>query len=408
MLPQMESILAGQSYRKTTMSDDPSLRLEKRPPSSSEPNSQEPKSRSQPKLTDLSQTPGKGQWFDDLGSSFPSKPNKPSQTRKPKPSRVDNNSDSDEIDFLSQKSDQYDSGGSHREVKSMSKGKDKDKETLRGVESDSDFIEVDGHGVLPMHPNHKPRKKKLPKINKVKTPATDDNYVSQASLQSKPKSKSSNATSSTHCKPCSSSTSVKDDSAQTKRPRPKPKPNPIAFTSRSEPLHTRSANEPPPRNDSSKPRPRPRPAPLKTADTSPLDTNIESPAKAPQGTKTSAASSMGDLTPVAGRRVQKGSIFPLTPPARKPTRTDTFPSMPSLSTNNINHVDDGSDDELGFDENDEIINRGGLRPFPMATQELRSIGKSNYGKYDDDLYLSLFTRILSRDVNCTSQEYGAL
>ena len=345
------------------MRDDPSWRLKKRP-SSSESKPQGPKSRSQSILTDLSQTPGKGQWFDDIGSSFPSKPNKPSQTCKPKPSRVDNDSDSDEIDFLSQKSDDDEPP---QKVKSTSKGKDK--VTAYAMDSDSELIEVDGHGMLPMHPNHKPRLNKLPKINKVKNSATEDDCGSQTSSQSKPKTKPSNATSSTRYKSRSS------------------------CVSRAEPLHTRSTNEPSPRNEPSKPSPRPRPVPLKTADINPWDTDIQSPVKAPQRIKTFAAFPMGDLTPVAHRRVQKESMFPLTP-ARKPTRTDTFPSLSPLSTNNINHVHAGSDDELGFDENDEIINRGGLRPFPMATQELQSIGKSNDVKYDDDVYV-LFPRLWS-------------
>lgn len=391
----MESILANQSHRGTTMRDDPSCRQEKRP-SSSQAKSQESKSRSQSQRTDLAQAPGKGQWFDDAGSSFPSKPNKPSQNRKPKPSRGDFDSDSDEMDFLSQKSDIYDDDEPPRKTTSTLKGKGKVKVSSREAESETDMIEVDGRMIL-MHPKHKPRQNKLPKINKIKSSATEDVSGSQESSQSKSQTKPSTTTSSTRPKPrpvppssSLGSLPAKGDSCRGNWPRSKP--NSATSSSRAEPLHTRSPNEPSPQNGLSKPRPRPRPAPLKQSDTGTCDTDMESPVKGPQRTKTLAAFPMEDLTPVADRRVQKESKFPLTPPTKKPKRTDTFPSLSPLSTNKINDVDDGSDDELGFDENDEIINRGGLRPFPMATQELQSIRRSDdANRDDDDVYVFLLT-----------------
>jgi len=149
------------SQNGTTLFDDKSYRLQTRPLSQPQPQPQ-PSKREQ-----LAQVPGRGQGFDDIGSSFGSK--------KPKraPTRVRADSESpDEMDMLSSTHSSDDAKRVHK-AKAASKSKGREKAKVAGEEG----VVIDGK-FLPYHEDHKP-KSKLPKINKIKSSTSTDDTSSQ-------------------------------------------------------------------------------------------------------------------------------------------------------------------------------------------------------------------------------------
>ncbi len=362
-----------------------------------------------------------------MGSSFA-----PSATtsQKTKTSRAPSRTATVVID-----SDEDDSGGDEMDLFSSEdtakrKGKAK-------VVTNADGVVIDGK----LHTYHKDFKpQKLPNFtkNKNKSAATAATN-SESQLKPNLKSTSTSTSSPRKARPAYLGSSV-NPIPITAEPKPKPtakltnvkaKPS----TSRTSPLHDRSSkrssnlqNEPP------KPLPKARPAYRTAKAAEKTDTDSDSPVrtnKKRSGTKgTIAEFPAAGLSPVADRRIEKGSSFPDLPPlcnlpsqdtdVGSPTRADkertgkkgtiaqfpaaglspvadrrvekgsSFPELQPLSLSTpktksaISDVSpskrrksppDDSDDELGMNSDDELYTRGGPRPFPMSTQILQTISR---------------------------------
>ena len=333
------------SQNGTTLFDDKSYRLQTRPLS-------QPSKREQ-----LAQVPGRGQGFDDIGSSFGSKKSKRAPTRV----RVDSGSP-DEIDMLSSTRDSDDTRRVY-EAKAASKSKGKEKAKV----ADEEGVVVDGK-FLPYHEDHKP-KSKLPKINKIKNPTSTDDTPSQ------PKSNSA-----------SRPTAVLGSSSHPIRiaVEPKHKSNSKVLagaSSRTRPLHDQSPNRP---SQATTSRPLPRPAYQGAKNlSSQIVMDLDEPTKA-KGKGEMRKFPMDGVSPVADKRVEKSSSFPCVSPLASPTRAKhrrlQFPDLSPLSSaakaKIVDSVDSDDDDELGMDSGDDILTRGAPRPFPMSTQMLQSIQRT--------------------------------
>ncbi|KIM88166.1 hypothetical protein PILCRDRAFT_814082 [Piloderma croceum F 1598] len=337
------------SQNGTTLFDDKSYRLRTRPLSQPQPQPQ-PSKREQ-----LAQVPGRGQGFDDIGSSFGSK--------KPKraPTRVRTDSGSlDEIDILPSTHSSDDAKRVHK-AKAASKSKGKEKAKV----ADEEGVVINGK-FLPYHEDHKP-KSKLPKINKIKNPTSTDN----TDTPSQPKSNYA-----------SRPTTFLGSSSNPIRiaVEPKSKPNSkvlAAASSRTRPLHDRSPNRP---SQATTSRPLPRPAYRGAKNASSPD--LDEPTKA-KGKGKMRKFPMDGVSPVADKRVEKSSSFPCISPLASPKhKRQQFPNLSPLSSPaKAKIVDsdaekDDEDDELGMDSGDDILTRGAPRPFPMSTQMLQSIQRT--------------------------------
>jgi hypothetical protein len=355
----MEAILSKMSQNGTTLYDDTSYRLKERP-------SSQPASQSQPsKFGHLALAPGQGQGFADIGSSFGAKKTSDKLKRVVARRKVESDSE-DEMNMLP--STRHADGGKRvHKAKSTSQSKGKNKATT----DESDGVVIGGKR-LPFHEDYKP-KPKLPKINKVKSTisAEDGPSPPKAMSASRPKPKAAYLGSSSNPIPV----------AVERESKSKPSSPPSSCTS---PLHDRSPNQP---SHARARRPMPqaafRSAKKPTSDTSAGSsshaTDLDSPPKG-KGKAKLRQFPMEGISPVADRRVQQSSSFPHISPLASPTagyKRQPFPAVPPLSSaaKTVNSDDDhnDSDDELGLDPDDDILTRGGPRPFPMSTQTLQSI-----------------------------------
>ena len=347
----MESIINSMTRAGTTLYDDKSQRLKERP-------------LSQPQTVKhghLSQAPGRGQGFDDFGSSFaPPKRNRPA-TRV----RVDSD---DEIDLISSAHDSDEANRVHK-ANTISKGKGKAK-----ANDEREGVVISGKH-LPYHEDYKPRK--LPNFKKNRPTTSGDDPQLQAKSKSplRPKPKPAFLGSSLNPIPIA----VAD--------KPNRKSKPLTPTSsRTSPLHDRSPNRPSATISRPKPRAANRgakkvnPDPFRTL--SPLATDLDSPPTV-KGKRTKKEFPMDRISPIADRRVENTSSFPDISPLASSTRTkpelQQFPDLSPLLSHTKAKVaatgDDSEygDDELGMHSDDDILTRGGPRPFPMSTQVLKSI-----------------------------------
>jgi hypothetical protein len=343
----MEAMMSRMSQNGTTLYDDVSYRLKQRPLSqSSNPGH-------------LAQAPGGGQGFDDMGSSFGT--NKPKRVQ----ARVCADSD-DEMDMLSSALSSDDTKVAHKhKAKSASKGKGK-----AMANDEQDGVIIDGK-LLPYHKDYKP--KKFPKINKIKRTSSTDDTQSQPTPKStsRPRPKAAYIGTSSNPIPVASE--------------PKSKVSSPA-SSRTTPLHDRSPNRP---SKAATARPKARPAyrgakkqdPKPFAGSSPTHTTVlGSPVKA----KGKGKEFPMDMSLLSDRRVEKSSSFPQLPPlysaATTKPKQQPFPNVPPLSypvkakaTGSDSENGENENDELGMNSDDEILTRGGPRPFPMSTQVLHSL-----------------------------------
>jgi hypothetical protein len=254
----------------------------------------------------------------------------------------------------------------------MGKGKGKGK--AKAVDETEGVI-IDGK-FMPFHEDHKP-KAKLPKINKVKRPTSADDtpvqIMSKSTSHPTPKAAYLGSSSNPILVAVESKAKAKVLSPASSRIRP---------------LRDRSPNRPS-HGSSSRAQPRPayrgakKPNRDSVIGSSSLATDLDSPPKVKGKTKTREFP-MDGISPVADRRVEKSSSFPQISPLASPTRVKhkrrPFPRLSPLSfaakaktTDSDNEDKDDDDDELGMDSDDDILTRGGPRPFPMSTQVLESI-----------------------------------
>jgi hypothetical protein len=347
----MEYIMGKLSQNGTTLFDDKSYRLQTRPLSQPQPQPQ-PSKREQ-----LAQVPGRGQGFDDIGSSFGFKKPKRAPTRV----RADSGSP-DEMDMLSSTHSSDNAKRVHK-AKAASKSKGREKAKVAGEEG----VVIDGK-FLPYHEDHKP-KSKLPKINKIKNSTSTDDTSSQPN-------------SNTASRPTAFVGSSSNPIRIAVEPQSKPNSKALAaVSSRTRPLHDRSPNRP---SQATTSRPLPRPAYRGTKNaSSPTATDLDSPIKE-KGKGKIREFPMDGMSPVADKRIEKSSSFPCISPLASPTRAKhkrrQFPDLSPLSSAAKAKIVDSDaeedDDELGMDSGDDILTRGAPRPFPMSTQMLQSIQRT--------------------------------
>jgi hypothetical protein len=157
----------------------------------------------------------------------------------------------------------------------------------------------------------------------------------------------------------------------------------LPYWLRTRPLHDRSPNRP---SQATTSRPLPRPAYRGTKNaSSPTATDLDSPIKA-KGKGKIREFPMDGTSPVADKRVEKSSSFPCISPLASPTRAKhkrrQFPNLSPLSSAakakivDSDAEEDDDNDELGMDSGDDILTRGAPRPFPMSTQMLQSIQRT--------------------------------
>lgn len=426
----MENIINKLSRHNTTLNDDPSHRLTARPSSKPGSQSQPP---SQSRRQNLSQAPGQGQGFDDLGSSFA--PKKSHQYGKPSrvPSRRETHvedSDSDEMNLLSsgRASDDDSNEVRPRTVAPKLSGKSSTAARVKDDGKDPGTVLIAGERhTIPTQfiP------KKLPNFTKTKSlPVGNTDSGSQTAT--KLKSATSNSlVSRTNPQPdhqgsSSNPISIAREPTSKKNNEVKVISKSTSSTSRVEPLHDRVSNRPLSRDRQAKARPKPRRIAKNAVPSVICDTDIDSPVREKSKKKGSLADFPMDLSPVANRRVEKGSSFPVSPlssPA-KLKKVDPFSTIPPLSSQHYrkkravieSSEDDCDDDPLAINSDDEIVTRGGPRPFPMSTQVLQTIGKRDSPNIDGDSDDSEVTReskrkrdndmYVSNNISCVDANVG--
>lgn len=299
---------------------------------------------------------------------------------------VNVDSGDDEMDLLSSDMlSQEPSAGGMRSRKAVAQPKAKAKARMVDVGTDLDGVVINGQ-LHKYHEDFKPQK--LPSFKKIKSAVSADK-----SFESPPKpnvkSTSITSTSPRKARPTYLGSSANPISVATEsKPKAKSKSNSKASTSNTSPLHDRSSNRPSnPPNGPPKLRPKARPAhraakAAAKADTfpslPPRDTGLDSPVKVDgreKGKKGKISEFPTDgLSPIAERCVERSSSFPQLSPLASPCTPKKKTVLHAPSSKRRKGIDD-SDDELGMNSDDELLTRGGPRPFPMSTQLLQTISR---------------------------------